>query len=241
MANYDNWLGMTAYDNTSNKIGTIVDLYLDVESEKAQWITIKSGIFGSKVNFAPVDGATENEDGIVLSVSEEQIKNAPTVENDEEISDEEVQALSAYYFNDSHFETNIADEGHDASGPDTDDAMTRSEEQLNVGKRVEETGRMKLRKYVVVEDVNMTVPVAHEEVRLEREPITDDNREAAMNGGDITEEEHEIVLTAEVPVVEKKVVPIERVKVSKEVVEGETEINDQVRKEQIDLDQSSKR
>jgi stress response protein YsnF len=58
----------------------------------------------------------------------------------------------------------------------TDDAMTRSEERLTVDTEREHVGTARLRKHVVTEEVQMTVPVRSEEVRLEREPITDDNR-----------------------------------------------------------------
>lgn len=54
--------------------------------------------------------------------------------------------------------------------------MTRSEERMHVGVERRETGRARLRKYVVTEDVEQTVPLRHEEVRIEREPITDANR-----------------------------------------------------------------
>jgi uncharacterized protein (TIGR02271 family) len=81
--------------------------------------------------------------------------------------------------------------------------MTRWEERLRVGTEQAEAGRVRLRKYVVTENVTQTVPVSHEEVRLEREPITDASRGQAMTGADITEEEHEVTLHAERPVVAK--------------------------------------
>ena len=85
--------------------------------------------------------------------------------------------------------------------------MTRSEEELRVGTAERETGRVRLRKYIVTDEVQQTVPVKREEVRLEREPITDANRDEAMSGGDLTEEEHEVTLHTEEPVVEKRTVP----------------------------------
>ena len=90
-------------------------------------------------------------------------------------------------------------ERRDVSGDATDDAMTRSEEELKVGTERRETGRARLRKYVVTEEVQQTVPVQREEVRLEREPITDANVDAATSGSDISEDEHEVVLHAEEP------------------------------------------
>jgi uncharacterized protein (TIGR02271 family) len=128
------------------------------------------------------------------------------------------------------------DSGHDTSGPDTDDAMTRSEEQVNVGTRQTETGRARLRKYIVTENVTTTVPVSREEVRIEREPITEANVGAAMSGGDLTEEEHEVILHAETPVVEKETVPVERVRLDKDVVTDTETVSTDARREEIDLD-----
>src|SRR5215218_9138106 len=108
--------------------------------------------------------------------------------------------------------------GRDTSGPTTDDAMTRSEEELNVGTQRREAGRARLRKYVVTENVERTVPVEREEVRVEREPITDANVDDAMEGPAISEEEHEVVLHADEPVVETRAVPKERVRMNKDTV-----------------------
>jgi uncharacterized protein (TIGR02271 family) len=126
--------------------------------------------------------------------------------------------------------------GHDTSGPTTDDAMTRSEEQLHVGTESRETGRARLRKYIVTENVTQTVPVSREEVRVEREPITDANAGAALDGPDLSEEEHEVVLREERPVVEKETVPVERVRLDKETVTDQETVSEEVRKEQIETD-----
>jgi uncharacterized protein (TIGR02271 family) len=122
----------------------------------------------------------------------------------------------------------------DTSGGVTDDAMTRSEERLRVGTENVAAGRARLRKYVVTENVTQTVPVSHEEVRVEREPITEANAGAAMSGPGISEDEHEVTLRAERPVVEKEAVPVERVRLGTETVTEEHQVNEEVRKEQID-------
>jgi uncharacterized protein (TIGR02271 family) len=114
--------------------------------------------------------------------------------------------------------------------------VTRSEEQLRVGTERVEAGRARLRKYVVTEQQTVQVPVSHEEIRVEREPITDANRDAALSGADITEEEHEVVLTAERPVVTTEAVPVERVRLGTETVTETETVSGQVRKEQIELD-----
>ena len=114
--------------------------------------------------------------------------------------------------------------------------MTRSEEQLVVDKATEESGRVRLRKYVVTEQVQQTVPVQREEVRIEREPITDANVGDALDGPAISEEEHEVVLHAERPVVQKEAVPVERVRLDTETVTEEATVSDELRKEQIEID-----
>jgi uncharacterized protein (TIGR02271 family) len=80
------------------------------------------------------------------------------------------------------------------------------------------------------------VPVSREEVRLEREPITDANRGAALDGPAISEEEHEVTLHAERPVVDTEAVPVERVRLGKETVTDTESVSGEVRKEQIDFD-----
>ncbi len=114
--------------------------------------------------------------------------------------------------------------------------MTRSEEELAVGKTTHETGRARLGKYVVTEHVQTTVPVQREEVRIEREPVTDANVGDATDGPAISEEEHEVVLHEEQPVVEKRVVPKERVRLDKETVTDEQQVTEEVRKEQIEME-----
>jgi uncharacterized protein (TIGR02271 family) len=131
--------------------------------------------------------------------------------------------------------TSRATVGRDTSGPTTDDAMTRSEEELRVGTAQRERGRVRLRKYVTTEHVQQTLPVRRERARVEREPITDANLDAATSGPDVSEEEHEVILREEEPVVEKRVVPRERVRLDKDTVTGEERVAEQVRKEQIEV------
>ena len=98
---------------------------------------------------------------------------------------------------------------------------------------------MRLRKYVVTEEVQQTVPVRREEVRVEREPITDDNVDQAVDGPEISDEEHEVVLHEEEVVTEKRAVPKERVRLSKDEVTDEQVVSDQVRKERIEVEEEA--
>jgi uncharacterized protein (TIGR02271 family) len=131
--------------------------------------------------------------------------------------------------------------GREASGQTSDDAMTRSEEELQVGTQPRERGRVRLRKYVTTDQVTQTLPVRREEVRLEHVPPTDANVDAATRGPEVTDSGHEVVLHEEQPVVEKRVVPKERVRLEKETVTDQQQVAEEVRKEQIDVDDHSGR
>ncbi len=130
--------------------------------------------------------------------------------------------------------SNLSDQSR--TGSNTDDAMTRSEERLNVGTENRAVGKARLRKYVVTETVTQQVPVSHEEVRIEREPITDANAGDALSGAELTEDEHEVTLHAEQPVVSKHTEPVERVRLETETVTDTESVSEEVRKEQIDTD-----
>ena len=126
--------------------------------------------------------------------------------------------------------------GRDTSGPTTDDAMTRSEEELRIGTTERESGRARLRKYVVEDEVTETVPVQREEIRVEREPITDANVGDATGGPAISEEEHEVVLHEEEVVVDKQAVPKERIRLDKDAETEEQQVSETLRKEEVDVD-----
>jgi stress response protein YsnF len=134
---------------------------------------------------------------------------------------------------------------------DTDGGMTRSEEQVRVGLQQVATTRVRLVKYVVTEDVQITVPIRREEIRVEHVPLdavddgpgesltdTDDTamagREAPVSG----RLPDEIVLHTERPVVTVEVVPVERVRLRTEIVEGQETITEQVQREQIVVDET---
>ena len=249
------WQGRTMIGSDGEKIGKITEIYDDPATGKPEWATVSSGLFGTKSNFVPLAGASPAGEDVRADVTKDQVKDAPGVESDGELSEREEAKLFEYYGvpyttqgsttakgqpNGDQSEGAKREggdgAGHDTSGPDTDDAMTRSEEELRVGTRETESGRARLRKYVVTENVTKTVPVSHEEVRVEREPITDTNRDQATSGADISEEEHEVVLHAEEPVVEKQTVAKERVRMGTETVTEDREVSEEVRKEQIDTD-----
>ena len=125
--------------------------------------------------------------------------------------------------------------------------MTRSEEQLRVGTERVATTRARLVKYVVTEDVQITVPIRREEIRVEEVPARRRDRRAATAeprrrsvptpatpAGGLPDE---IILHTERPVVTVEVVPVERVRLRTEVVQGQETVTEQVQREQIVVDQ----
>ena len=182
---YD-WQGRTILGSDGEKIGKVDEIYLDDRSGKPEWVTVKAGMFGSKSHFVPLAGASSAGEDVQVQVTKDLVKDAPSVEDDSALSQEEEAKLFRHYNVPYTEEGSVtakgAPQGQPARHADTDDAMTRSEEELTVGTRRVETGRVRLRKYVVTEMVTKTVPVQREEVRLEREPITDANRDAATQG-----------------------------------------------------------
>jgi uncharacterized protein (TIGR02271 family) len=244
---YD-WKGRTLKDRNGDKIGTIDALYLDQQTDKPEWALVNTGLFGTKSSFVPLAGASPRGEDVVVQVEAQQVKDAPTMAPDEELSEQQEAELFRHYGIAYTTEGSVtatddarAAVGHDTSGPTTDDAMTRSEEELRVGTAKQERGRARLRKYVVTEEIQQTVPVQREEVRIEREPITDENVDQAVSGPEISEEEHEVVLHEEQPVVEKRTVPKERVRLDKETVVDEQTVSEELRKEQIEADGDTRR
>jgi uncharacterized protein (TIGR02271 family) len=283
-----NVLDQPVYDGDGNKIGDAKHVFFDDMTGRPEWVSVKTGMFGSAESFVPIRDAALVQDHLEVPYGKDQVKGAPSVDVDAggHLSETEEHRLYDYYginWDSVLSEAERTDDGRWAAGPGRagaagaagmagrtgeagdrdmraaagtggmtgrqdagereamrgDEAMTRSEEQMHVGVERHESGRARLRKYVVTEEVQQTVPVTHEEVRVVREPITDANRDEALAGPEISEAEHEVTLHAERPVVETETVPVERVRMTtEELTENET-VRGQVRKERIEAETES--
>lgn len=256
------------YDNHGQKIGEVRHVYVDDATGRPEWLGVRTGMFGSRETFIPVRSADVVSDHVEIGYDKNQIKDAPNVDVDAggHLSVDEERKLYRYYNIDwdeagqaahepGEGQAGRTEERQEArfrggAGPQADieetrgredDAMTRSEERLRVSKERYETGRARLRKYIVTEEQQISVPVSREEVRVEREPITDANRDEAMRGPEMTESEHEVTLHAERAHVEKETVPVERVRMTKEEIPEEETITEEVRREQIDVERDKRR
>ncbi|SFW65374.1 DUF2382 domain-containing protein [Amycolatopsis australiensis] len=229
-------------DPAGNKLGKVGNVYLADATHQPEWITVKTGLFGTKESFVPLSGAHTDKDGVHVQVDKEAVTDAPRIDADGHLSPEESAQLYRHYglpmprtSPDGRMagRTGERSQRRDPAmggGRGKPEAMTRSEERLNVGTEQVETGRVRLRKYVVTEEQQVTVPVRHEEVRIEREPIKD-----GRGGAEIGEAEQDVVLHAEKPVVRKESVPVERARLRTETVTDEQTVSGKVRKEQFEV------
>jgi uncharacterized protein (TIGR02271 family) len=250
--------GAEAYNRRGDKLGKIGQVYLASDTRRPEFATVSTGLFGLKETFVPLAGAEIKEGRVVLPYDKDQIKDAPNIDPQAPGGDltaqQEIELYDYYGISyslpgesglpegstggtsEGRTGDTAGDSGGSTTGTRGQDAMTRSEEQLRAGTRTEETGKARLRKYVVTEQEQVTVPVTREEVRVEREPITGANREAATSGPDIAEAEHEVTLHADKPVVETEAVPVERVRLATDTVTEQETVTGEVRKERIETE-----
>lgn len=234
------WMGKQLDGRDGDKIGKIDDIYVDDQSGEPEWMAVTTGMFGTRRSFVPLNDARIDGDHVVVPYDKAMVKDSPNAEHDGHLSPEEEAQLYRHYGIRYSSADRGAPQGQQRSGrtadtrsEDAGGGMTRSEEELEVGKVSEETGKVRLRKWVETESVNRTVPLTHEEVRVEREPITEGNVDEAMSGPEISEGEHTEVLHEERAVTNKKVVPKERVRLEKDQVTDEEQVEADLRKERV--------
>jgi uncharacterized protein (TIGR02271 family) len=327
MATYDvnALLSATAYGSDGDKIGKVEQVFLDDNTEEVTFVTVNTGLFGTKESFVPADGAQQDGDRLVLPYTKDVVKDAPNVDADQHLSPAEEEEIYRYYKmnysgtddrdrtdrdrtdgvagtagtartagaagladrddryaadtdrnavpatgtagypeNDGYADTDrdrtagiadvdtdrdrtagIADVDRDRTAGLTDrdrtdsvdNGVVRHEEQLHVGKERQETGRARLRKYVVTENESVDVPLEREEVRVERTPLSGTEATA----GTIGEEDVDVTLHEERPVVAKETVGVEKVGLEKETVRDTERVDADVRKEQVEVETDAER
>jgi uncharacterized protein (TIGR02271 family) len=230
--------GAPVYDSAGEKIGKVEEIVFDMQTDEPEWIGLGTGFFGTKRVLVPVAGAETRDDGIFVGYSKEQVKDSPDVDGDE-ISPELEGSLYSYYgigHSTRQSDTVLPDETagvwDETAGTAVEgQSVTRKEEELKVGTRPVEAGRVRLRKWVETEPVATDVELTRERAHVERERIDE-----PVAGHDFGEEEVEVQLTAEEPVVEKQAVAKERVSVGKRAETETRTVTDTVRKERVDVD-----
>jgi uncharacterized protein (TIGR02271 family) len=270
--------GTSVTSQDGQKIGKVEEVYLDDDSGRPEWVSVKTGMFGSNTSLLPLSEADITEGTLVVPFAKDKVKGAPNQDPGQQLSRSDEDDLYRYYGIDASGGADVSDAAprdasatsdagirtdagdltsgergfgdrdataHDEytaagrsehSNSSSEGAVTRSKEELRVGTETRESGRARLRKHITTEDVTRSVPVSREEVTLTREPITDAERADALTGGDLSEEEHELVLTEERAVMTKETVPVERVKLGTETVKGTETVEARLAEEQVDVD-----
>ena len=226
--------GSAVYASDGEAIGKVEEIFYDEETRRPEWLGIGTGFFGTKRVLVPVEGAALENDGLTVPYSKDHVKDGPDIDSDTIEQDTE-RALYSHYglsYSTERSDTGLPDGAPRGGGTTADaDSMTRAEEELRVGKQSVETGTVRLRKWVETEPVETDVELRRETAHVERETIDQPVADAQLG-----EQEVEIELRAERPVVEKRTVAKERISVGKDVETETQRVSDEVRKERVELD-----
>jgi len=236
----ETYLGKTAVDAQGDKIGTVGQVYINDESGVPDWITVDTGLFGTKEHFAPLHGSDFDGRTLVLPFGKDVVKGAPDVADSDHLDGNEQQSLDSYYerylgATETHRRAGseyVTGRVRGESKGNTEGYLTRSEEQLRVGTQRVEAGRARIRKFVVTEQQTVTVPVSHDEVRVIREPLQPGD---SVDGATIGEDSIDVALMQDQVHVDKRVVGVEKVRLATETVTEQQQVSETVRKEQIEM------
>ena len=254
--------GYEVYDQHYEKIGKVDDLFVD-ESDRPEYIGVKMGLLGTRSTLIPMELLRVNDERQLVQVAadKDKVKDGPTFDDDQEITPEFERQVHSYY---GLERATIGTEERGAYGavdytqgtertttgraaPDATDRtdlveedevrMRRVEEELRAGTREREAGAVRVRKRVVTERRREEVPTRREEVRVERVPVVGEVAAEA----EIGEDEVVIPVTEEEVVVEKRPVAKEEIRIRKDVVEDTEVVEEDVRREEIDIDDEGTR
>jgi uncharacterized protein (TIGR02271 family) len=238
----DQYAGYTVYDQSDQKIGKVDDLFLD-ENDQPEYIGVKMGFLGTSSTLIPFQMASvdDSRQAIVVATDKDTAKNGPAFDDDREITPQFEQQVYSYYGLQQSGSTeergSYSEYSEGLREVEDDLRVQRTEEELTAGTREVEAGSMRVRKRVRTDREQIEVPTRHEEVSVERVPVSGEATEA-----EIGEDEVVVPVTEEEVVVSKRAVAKEEVRVKKDVVEDTEVVEEDVRREEIDIeDETSSR
>ncbi len=91
------WRGQDMVDADGDKIGTIEEIYLDAETDEPEWAVVTTGLFGTKQSFVPIGDASSTGDGVRVPFDKATVKDAPKIDPDGRLSQEEERELYQHY------------------------------------------------------------------------------------------------------------------------------------------------
>jgi uncharacterized protein (TIGR02271 family) len=235
MENVQEMHGRPVYAQEGDSIGKVEEIFYDYKTNQPEWIGIGTGLFGTKRVLVPMAGVSLEGDGLRVPHSKDTVKASPDVDSDE-ISQELESELASHYgvgYSEQRSDTGLPEGAPDSPGDTTQGraSVTRSEEELHVGTEQVQAGQARLRKWVETEPVSMDVQLQQETARVTREPV-----EQPVSGAEIGDEEVEVELRGERPVVEKRAVAKERIALEKDVDTETATVSDELRKERVDVE-----
>lgn len=229
--------GSTVYSSEGDKLGSVEEIFVDQDTNEPEWIAVGTGMLGTKRVLVPVVGAERSDDGFRVPYSKEQVKSTPDVDSDEISQETEAQLYAHYGLEYSHAPSDTGlPQGAPGGMADrevvaTEGDIVRTEEELRVGKREAEVGRARVRKWVETEPVEADVELQRETARVTREPI-----DQPVSGAELGEQEVEVPLRQEEPVVQKEAIAKERIGLEKDVETETQTVSDEVRKERVEVE-----
>lgn len=242
--------GKQLHGADGEELGTVDAVYVDDAETQATFAAVHIRDSDGRTSLVPLDEAELDGDAVVVPYDGELVGSAPQVDPGGGLSPEQEDELYAHYGlelvddDDPQPHDDVDAESVAPAAGSADDVieLTRSEERLRVATEAVPAGRVRLRKQVVTEMETVQVPVRKERLVLEREPIASGDGTAAPAGDDaFSEDVHEIVLNEERVVVTTQTVPVERVRVGKEVVTEDVTVAEELRKEKVVTDQDGSR
>jgi len=195
------------------EIGHVGDIYYNEDSEQVECVGVAGDGIGFKRNWVPVEGAVLQDDGLHLGYGADRLEGAPSWDDDADLDEDRYREVRGHY---------------------RDADVTRHEEELQVGKQETSAGSVRLRKWVETEPVSTQVELERETAQVVRQPV--DEPVGRDIDGAFGEEEIEVPLHAEEAVVGKRTVAKERVGIEKDVETRTETVQDEVRKERVDVD-----
>src|SRR5918998_2430097 len=230
-------------EERSDRFTAIEDLFVD-ESDQPEYIGVKMGFLGTSSTLIPwgvVSNVNDEGGRIETSVDKDTAKSGPAFNDDREITPDFENQVYSYYGLQSASTTEEPGAYAAYQGTETTEEdelrVQRTEEELRAGTTEREAGAVQVRKRVRSDTEQIEVPTRHEEVSVERVPV----EEGTATEAQIGEDEVSIPVTEEEVVVEKRPVAKEEVRIRKDVVEDTEVVEEDVRREEIDVEDATER
>jgi sporulation protein YlmC with PRC-barrel domain len=95
--NIREWRGQDVVDPEGEKIGTLEDVYFDIDSTEPQFARVKTGMLGKRLTFVPLADAVAGRDRLQVAFDKDRVKDAPSIEPDGELSEQDEADLYRFY------------------------------------------------------------------------------------------------------------------------------------------------